>query len=160
MSKLIEKGKVRLSNLFSKNDYDKVINVLTRRTEGLFTKTKGRHEEKFENYVNESQTHNYEANNDTSPNGNWVKNLSDTPITDSETKLLNNGLKFSITPKQIPKKEIISAIEVASSKLNDEDGRMLRARVATTLSNFKTLKCNVSKEEKGALRSLKQKIKV
>ena len=36
---------------------------------------------------------------------------------------------------------------------------MLRARVATTLRNFKTPKCNVSREEKSALRSLKQKSK-
>ena len=41
----------------------------------------------------------------------WVKNLSDTPLTEEQEKLLARGPKFSIRPRQPPVSEYIAAVD-------------------------------------------------
>ena len=47
----------------------------------------------------------------------WVKNLSTTPMTADQERLLARGPKFVIKPKKPPVGEYIAAIEQACSKL-------------------------------------------
>ena len=41
----------------------------------------------------------------------WIVNLSDKQLSDNEQSLLIKGMKFAITPKHIPKEEIIAKVE-------------------------------------------------
>ena len=49
---------------------------------------------------------------------NWVKNLSDTPLTTEQERLLTQGPKFVIRPKKPPVIEYVVAVEQACSRLN------------------------------------------
>ena len=48
----------------------------------------------------------------------WVRNLSDTPITEDQGRLLAWGPKFSIRPRQPPVSEYVVAVEQDCSRLS------------------------------------------
>ena len=47
----------------------------------------------------------------------WVVNLSNTPLTEEQERLLAHGPKFVITPRETPVKEYIVAVEQACTKI-------------------------------------------
>ena len=47
----------------------------------------------------------------------WVINLSSTPLTENQERLLAWGPKFAIKPRQPPVEEYIAAVEKACPKL-------------------------------------------
>ena len=63
----------------------------------------------------------------------WVKNLSDTPLTEEQEKLLAWGPKFVIRPKKHPVREYIVAVEQAFSRLSQGEADELRVEVKKTL---------------------------
>ena len=85
----------------------------------------------------------------------WVRNLSNTPLTEDQERLLAWGPKFSIRPRQPPVGEYVVAVEQACSRLNKGEAEEMRVEVKKAL---KKAQCsprppsNISKKEYQALR--------
>ena len=91
-----------------------------------------------EQYSNNNSNGN--SNNNTSNNNRWVINLSDTPLTPNQEKLLARGPKFVIKPKQPPIEEYITAIEKTCPKLDKGDADELRVEVKKALKKAQNKK--------------------
>ena len=89
----------------------------------------------------------------------WVRNLSNTPLTEDQEKLLAWGPKFSIRPRQPPMGEYVVAVEQACSRLNKGEAEEMRVEVKKAL---KKAQCsprppsNISKKEYQTLSELKE----
>ena len=66
----------------------------------------------------------------------WVKNLSDTPLTAEQVRLLAQGPKFVIRPKNPPVGEYVVAVEQAFSRLSQGEADELRVEVKKTLKKI------------------------
>ena len=85
----------------------------------------------------------------------WVRNLSSRILSEDETHVLQKGLNFAVTPKFIPKLDIISEIEDGISSLSVADKELVRAEVVKTLTTIRHTKPNISRGEMKALKKLK-----
>ena len=87
----------------------------------------------------------------------WVINLSKTPLTSDQERLLAHGPKFVITPKETPATEYIAATEHACTKIDQGKQGEFRVEVKRLLLQDQNNKrqANVSKEELKALKELK-----
>ena len=85
----------------------------------------------------------------------WVRNLSSRILSDDETRVLQKGLNFAVTPKFIPKLDIISEIEDGIIGLSDANKELVRAEVVKTLASFRPTRSNISRGEREALKNLK-----
>ena len=86
--------------------------------------------------------------------------LSSQVLSSSEVSILSKGHNFAVTPTSIPSEEIISQIETAIFHLPLEAGNDIRRRVSNVLHNAKVPKRNINREERAALRNLKQNDKI
>ena len=86
----------------------------------------------------------------------WVINLSDRPLTQDETSLLQKGLNFAVTPKTTPINEYIIGIETACKLLgpDSKQAETLRADCVKIVKNTKLPKPNIPKGELNALHTL------
>ena len=90
---------------------------------------------------------------------NWVINLSKTPLTIEQERLLSRGPKFVIRQRKPPVGEYIAAIEQACTKLNPGEADELRVEVKKTLKkaqNRSNTPSNITREEFQALNDLKR----
>ena len=89
----------------------------------------------------------------------WVINLSDTPLTAEQERLLAWGPKFVIRPKKPPVREYVAAVEQACSRLSQGEADELRVEVKKTLKkiqNKSKTTSNIISEELKALKELKE----
>ena len=89
----------------------------------------------------------------------WVINLSSTPLTKEQERLLAWGPKFAIRPRQPPVGEYIAAVEQACSKLCQGEADELRVEVKKALKktqNTPRVPLNITREENKALKELKK----
>ena len=89
----------------------------------------------------------------------WVRNLSDTPLTEDQERFLAWGTKFSIRPRQPPVSEYVVAVEQACSRLSKGEGDEMRVEVKKTLEKAQcSLRppSNISRKEYQALKKLKE----
>ena len=86
----------------------------------------------------------------------WVINLSDTPLTEAQTRLLAHGPNFAIIPRHPPKEEYVASIEYACQKLNEGKAEELRVEIKNILKKSQPNKSNITKEELRAIKELKQ----
>ena len=93
---------------------------------------------------------------DTISNSKWIKNLSDTPLTEAQSRLLAHGPNFSILHKKVPKEEYVASIEHACQKLQEGEAQELRVEIKNILKNAKETRSNITKEEFRAIKELKQ----
>ena len=84
-------------------------------------------------------------------------NLSNTPLTEEQEKLLAHEPKFVITPNETLVNEYITAVEPACNKLDQGKQEEFRVEVKRILKhqNQRREPANVSKEEYRALKELK-----
>ena len=101
-----------------------------------------------EDHVNSATTSNTDSK--------WVKNLSDTPLTEAQTRLLAHGSNFSIIPRNLPKEEYVASIEHACQKLKEGEVEELRVEIKNLLKKAKETRSNITKEEFQAIKELKQ----
>ena len=87
---------------------------------------------------------------------NWVKNLSSTPLTKEEEKILSNGPNYAIVPKKPPIGEYVAAIEQVCNQLEQGKAEELRGEVKKALKNVHPPRPNLSRSEKEALDSLRK----
>ena len=62
----------------------------------------------------------------------WVINMSFRQSTHIETDLFAKGLKFSVTSKTLPNKDIIVTTENAVKNLKKEEAGTIRAKISLT----------------------------
>ncbi|XP_011858342.1 PREDICTED: uncharacterized protein LOC105555901, partial [Vollenhovia emeryi] len=84
-----------------------------------------------------------------------VKNLSSQTLSPAETAILAKGHNFAVTPSRIPTEEI-SQIETAIFQLPPEAGNNIRQQSSQILRKAKLPIQNINREERLALRSLRQ----
>ena len=98
-------------------------------------------------------------NNGTEDTKKWVRNLSSTPLSEDQERLLARGPKFSIKPRQPPVSEYVVTVEQASSRLEKGETDEIRVEVKKA---SKRAQCtprpssNISRKEYQALRELKE----
>ena len=87
----------------------------------------------------------------------WVINLSSTPLTEEQERLLAHGPKFVITPRETPVKDYIVATEQACIKIEQGKQEEFRVEVKRLLKRDQNNKkqANISKEELKAMKELK-----
>jgi hypothetical protein len=71
--------------------------------------------------------------------------------------VLQKGLNFAVTPKSIPTEEFICNIECGISNLGKDEAEVIRQEAAHILRRSKPPKSNITKEERDALKKLKEK---
>ena len=86
----------------------------------------------------------------------WVRNISKTPLTQVQEKLLAHGPNFVIVPKEPPTTEYIAAIEKACLRLPSRKAEELRGEVKVILKKGTKNKPNITKEEHQAIKELKK----
>ncbi|XP_072039173.1 uncharacterized protein [Amphiura filiformis] len=86
----------------------------------------------------------------------WVVNLSKYKLNPEQTSVLARGLNFAVSPPEICAKEFVLATELACKHLPQDDRIQLRAKVASTLKSSKVPEQNITKEERKAIKELKQ----
>ena len=85
----------------------------------------------------------------------WVLNISSQNFSENEINVLKKGLNFAATPSKLPVDEFIAATEEACNKLSDPmHAASLRSDVTRILEKKSTIKQNITKEERSALRNL------
>ena len=86
----------------------------------------------------------------------WVRNISKTPLTQAQEKLLAHGPNFVDVPKEPPTTEYIAAIEKACLRLPSGKAEELRGEVKAILKKETKNKPNITKEEHQAIRELRR----
>ena len=95
-------------------------------------------------------------NSGNSSSSKWVVNLSSHPLTPAQVSVLSKGPNFALAPNNPPNVEFTSAVDLACQKLLDQDAQELRAEVNILLRRAKPPKSNISREEKKALKELRE----
>lgn len=85
-----------------------------------------------------------------------VINLSQKTLTDHETQVLAKGLNFAVTQNQIPKLDIISAIEDTAQKLPQNVSNEFRFKSKLCLEQLSKLNQNLTKIEKSSIGNLRR----
>ena len=86
----------------------------------------------------------------------WVRNISSTPLTEAQMKLLSHGPNYAMVPKNPPMIEYIAAIEKACTSLLPGMAEELRGEVQANIKKMQPPKYNLTKEEHKAMEELKK----
>ena len=86
----------------------------------------------------------------------WAVNLSKSPLTPAQESLLSRGLNFALASTNLPNVEFISLVESACQRLLVQDAQNLRAEVNHLLKKAKIPRSNITKDEQGALKELRE----
>lgn len=147
------------SNLKEKlkpDEFDAISIIHAHTLEKNMTTAKERHLKKFENLVNKQNARKEQDNQSELDKSRWIMNLSTKELTNDQTKLLSKGMNFSITPKEIPVKEIVSRVENTVKNLEKAESDNIRAKVSLTLQKAKAPIQNLSKAERLSLKQLRE----
>ena len=82
--------------------------------------------------------------------------MSKSPLTPAQESLLSKGPNFPLGPINPPNVEYISAVESACQRLLEQDAQELRAEINYLLKKAKIPRSNITKEEKKALKELRE----
>ena len=86
----------------------------------------------------------------------WVVNLSKSPLTPTLESPLSRGPNFALAPTNPPNVEFITAVELVCQRLFKQDLQELRAEINYLLKKAKTPRSNITKDEKKALKGLRE----
>ena len=86
----------------------------------------------------------------------WVHNLSKTPLTEDQQKVLARSPTFAIVTKEPPVGEYISQIERMCQQLKQGKAEELRGETKSILKNIQPPRPNIRKEESKAIQELKR----
>ena len=136
--------------------HQKVLERQKKKFEALVLKSNGRSKQDVRNNSKKDGT-NEDRDGKNRENSRWVINLSSTPLTKDQERLLAHGPKFVITPRETPVKEYKAATEQACMKMEQGKQEEFRVEVKRLLikdqNNQK--QANVSREELKAMKELK-----
>ena len=89
-------------------------------------------------------------------NNTWVRNISSTPLTEAQLKVLLHGPNFAVVPRYPPVGEYIASIEQACSQLKQGEAEELRGEIKSILKKIQPPKLNITMEEQKALAELRR----
>ena len=78
----------------------------------------------------------------------WVVDLSTKTLSPHEKDLLEKGLNFSVTPKNIPTKDIVAKVETVVKNLPMAEADNIRAKTSLVLQKASPPKDNLSKKQR------------
>ena len=141
----------------SRDDFAVITRVTDVSGSREFTKSKHSLKEKFSRLICASEGQGRDNVRDTVPM-NTVENISGKQLSKHELAVLEKGLSFAPSPKSLPVKEIICAVEAAlvKDKNDPREANRTRAKVANLLEKAKRkpMQDNMPTEERSALSSL------
>ena len=79
----------------------------------------------------------------------WVRNISSTPLTEAQVKILSQGPNFAIVPKSPPVGKYIASIEHASSQVKQGETEELRGEIKTILKKIQPQVKHLQRREEG-----------
>ena len=88
--------------------------------------------------------------------GNWVRNLSKTPLTEAQECLLAHGPNFVLVPREPQTCEFIVAREKACQYLMQGKAEELRGEIKSLLKKNHNIKPNIPKDEYWVLKEMKK----
>ena len=91
-----------------------------------------------------------------SNNNAWVRNISPTPLTEVQMKLLSHGPTYAVVPRSPPVTEYVATIKQACTALRQGEAEELRGEVKATIKEIQPPKYNLTREEYKALEELKK----
>ena len=86
----------------------------------------------------------------------WVVNRTDRSLTPAQDEVLRLGLNFAPAPTKLPLVDTVAAVEEGARKLRQEDADDLRGRVCGILRRAKLPKDNLTRNQRKALKELKE----
>ena len=128
--KTLERQKIKFERLLDK---EKV-------REGDCTTSHGSHDGYHSDLINQNNTTEHGNRRENT----WVNNLSSTPLTQDEKKLLSNGPNYAIVPRIPPIGEYITAIENVCNQLEQGKAEELRGEVKKVLKKVHSPRPNIS----------------
>ena len=84
----------------------------------------------------------------------WVINISNTPLTTDQEKLLAHGPNYAVVPRELPIAQYIPAVENACTKL--EEGKAEEVQVKSAIQRIKPPRSNLTRGERRAIAELKK----
>ena len=82
--------------------------------------------------------------------------LSKSPLIPAQESFLSKGPNFALAPTNSPNVEVVSTVELACQGLSEQDTQELRAEINYLLKRAKPPRYNITKEEKKALKELRE----
>ena len=121
-------------------------------------KTKKRHDKKLKKLrYGQSSNQSEQVCHDQHIKQKWVHNLSSKLLTPTQTGVLEKGFNCALSPKSLPKVDIICGVQDRLCKVNDAAAvSTTRSKVAGVLKTARLPKKNIDKEEEQALKELKE----
>ena len=86
----------------------------------------------------------------------WVINISNTPLTAEQEKLLAHGPNYAIVPREPPIAQYVAAIEKACNKLEEGKAEEFRVQVKSAIQKLKPPRSNLTRGERRAITELKK----
>ena len=86
----------------------------------------------------------------------WVINISNTPLTAEQEKLLAHGPNYAVVPRELPIAQYVAAIENACTKLEEGKVEEFRVQVKSAIQKIKPPRSNLTRGEKKAITELKK----
>ena len=134
----------RFTSRFDNRDRDRNINS---------TQTTSSDNQVWDTYSTNNGNSQSQSSNSTNK---WVVNLPKIPLTQAQESLLSKGPNFAIAPNNPPNVDFITAIELVCHKPLDQDLQELRVETSCLLRKARAPRANITREEKRALRELKE----
>ena len=131
--KTLERQKIKFERLLDK---EKV-------REGDCTTLHGNHDGYHSNLTNQNNMTEHSSRRENT----WVNNLSSTPLTQDEKKVLSNGPNYAIVPRIPPIGEYITTIENVCNQLEQGKVEELRGEVKKVLKKVHPPRPNISRSE-------------
>ena len=138
--------------------HNKVLERQKIKFEALLMKSNGRSKQDVQkNSIKNGTNEGQDRDRENKGKNRWVINLSNTPLTKEQERLLAHRPKFVITPRETPVKEYIVATEQACTKIEQGKQEEFRVEVKRFLKRDQNIKkqANMSKEELKAMKELK-----
>ena len=144
-----------MQRTLSQADAEMVMKMSKDNAEHVFVKTREKQKEKLTRCLQEEKKSRDGQGNEKRKG--WVKNLSSHELTTDEQAILEKGFNFALSPKEIPRVEVIAAIEPTLREEADQTrAERARAAVASILRTAKVPRPNTSAKERRALVALQR----
>ena len=91
-----------------------------------------------------------------SNNNTWVRNISSTPLTEAQVKVLGHRPNYAVIPRDPPITKYVASIEQVCTTLKQVEAEGLRGEVKAIIKKIQHPKYNITREEHKALEELKK----
>ena len=135
-----------------KDKFDRLLQRKKMR-EGDHTNLHGIH---IGNHSNSTSYNSTNCAHDKTKENTWVKNLSSTSLTQTQTRALTHGPNFAVVPRSPPVGEYIVAIEHICNQLQQGKVEELRGEIKSVMKKIQAPKYNITSEERKVIEELRR----